>query len=65
MRFFQQNTEEETIPESMEDAYVLSLKSRGKKMAWPATEVLGEVFCYIVAVRLGGVAVIQYVVKQI
>ena len=49
----------------MEDAYVLSLKSRGKKMAWPATEVQGKVFCYIVAVRLGGVAVIQYVLKQI
>ena len=49
----------------MEATCVLSLKGRGKKMAWPATEVLGKVFCYIVAVSLGGEAVIQYVVKQI
>ena len=37
----------------MEAIYVLSLKGRGKKMAWAATEVLGEVFCYVVAVSLG------------
>ena len=62
---FSRNTKGETIPESMEATCVLSLKGRGKKMAWPATEVLGKVFCYIVAVSLGGEAVIQYVVKQI
>ena len=52
--FFQQNTEGETIPESMEATYVLSLKGRGKEVAWPAIEVLGKVFCYIVAVRFVG-----------
>jgi len=41
------------IPESMEATYFLSLKGRGKKVAWPAIEVLGKVFCYIVAVRFG------------
>jgi len=38
----------------MEATYVLSLKGRGKKVAWPATEVLGKVFCYIAAVRFVG-----------
>jgi len=38
----------------MEATYVLSLKGREKKMVCPAIEVLGKVFCCIVAVRFGG-----------
>jgi hypothetical protein len=37
----------------MEATFVLSSKGRGKKTAWSTTEVLGKVFCYTVAVRLG------------
>lgn len=55
--FIQQNTERETIGECMEASFVLSLKGRGKKMAWPATEVLLYYGCSV------GGAVKQYFVK--